>query len=151
MELSSPSPSPSPPPPSLSATSVDDAVSTAEPLLVCVTSLLAVSDTDVTLEGVRECDDVSREAGLREDSPEDSRETKEESEQEDGVRASEMEGREGRCCTFCEDDVEKVSESGPESDDPVQLLDVIDAGFWLTGIRLGDVLGEVCPVLSSKV
>ena len=62
-----------------------------------------------------------------------------------------MEGREGRCCTFCEDDVENVSESGPESDDPVQLLDVMDAGFWLTGIRLGDVLGEVCPALSSKV
>ena len=136
-EQSSPSPSP---------ISVD-AVS-AEPF-VCVTSL-AVSDTDVTLEGVRECDDVMTEAGLREDSPEESRETKEESEQEEGVRVSEMEGREGRCWTFCEDDVENVSESGPESDEPV-LLGVIGVCFWLTGILLGDVRGDVCPVLRNRV
>ena len=144
----------------------------AEPLLVCVASL-AVSETDVTLEGVRECEEVRTEAGLREDSP-DSSEMKEESEQEEGVRVSEMEGREGRCCTFCEDEEDEEEEeeeeevvsggeeeeegSGPESlDKPVVVLLLLlavtaGAGFWLTmGILLGDVRGDVCPVLRNKV
>lgn len=71
-------------------------------------SSLGVSETDVTMDDVRECKEVITESGFNDESPDsaDRKDAVEVSEHEEGVRVSEMDGREGRCCAldvFCDD------------------------------------------------
>lgn len=117
-----------------------------------VTSL-AVSDVDVTLEGVRECEDIMTEGGVRKESPEsmETNEAVDASEQDDGVLVSEMEGSEGRWgvfCTFWHEPAESYSTF--PSIAPGKIGGVTGF-FWLMGILLGEVRGEVGPPFRNSV